>query len=144
MARATVSDAAERTLTAWLTGLMEGQVLLQDLPLCVSAWFHAGEAYGRASRQPEIDRLEHEANSLYMRAYSPKDRHEEYQRRLDEHFRLEDQRFFDALTEPKQHPAHPIGQPQNVSSIRAGQQPAETGVNDGSSSTPERSKRTAA
>lgn len=103
MARATVSDAAERTLAAWLTGLMEGKIRIQDLPLCVSAWFHAGEAYGRASRQPEIDRLEHEANSLYMRAYTPKERHEEYQRRLDEHFRLEDQRFFDALTEQSQH-----------------------------------------
>ncbi|WP_157487054.1 hypothetical protein [Leucobacter salsicius] len=126
-----------------MTQLQEGQIRFADLPLSVSAWYFAGLADGRASRQLEVDRLEREANILWMRAFAPKERHAEYQRRLDEHFRLDEQAFFDAL-EAQHNPAHTIGQPQNVNSIRAGQQPAETGVNDGSSAAPERSKRTAA
>lgn len=91
-----------QTLDQRLDELMKGQVLLQDLPLAVAAWFYAGEAYGRADRQLEIDLLEHEANILWMQAFTPKERHAEYQRRLDEHFRLEEQRFFDAAIQQQQ------------------------------------------
>lgn len=108
MARVPISKEANETLELWLTQLQEGQIQFADLPLSVSAWYFLGLAEGRASRQVEIERLQHEANILWMRAFTPKERHEEYQRRLDEHFRLEDQRFFDALE------AQPAGQPEEL------------------------------
>ncbi|MBL5973692.1 MAG: hypothetical protein D3X82_08000 [Candidatus Leucobacter sulfamidivorax] len=94
MARRQVSAGAERTLDAWLAGLMEGKIHIQDLPLCVAAWFHAGEAYGRAARQLEIDHANHQADLFYMQAMTPKERQQEYQRRLENHFQRENDLFF--------------------------------------------------
>ena len=94
MARWTLSDQAERTLDAWLDGLQRGQIRLQDLPPSVAAFIHAGEAYGRASRQPEIDALNHQLDLLYLAAFNPKDRAEVLQRRLDKHFAAQAALFF--------------------------------------------------
>ena len=82
MARLKVSAAAERTLEAWLAGLMEGRIRVQDLPLCVSAWLHIGEHYGRAARQPEIDRLEREANLLNYLLIPERERRADIEERL--------------------------------------------------------------
>ena len=84
MARWTLSDQAERTLDAWLDGLQRGQIRLQDLPPSVAAFIHAGEAYGRASRQPEIDRLNHLLDAYWARAFLTNDeRRERILQRLD-------------------------------------------------------------
>ena len=84
MARWTVSGHAERTLDAWLDGLQRGQIRLQDLPPSVSAFFYAGEAYGRASRQPEIDTLTHQLDAYWARAFLTHDeRRERILQRLD-------------------------------------------------------------
>lgn len=118
---------------------MKGQLRLQELPLCVSAWFFAGETYGRESRQSEIDQLEqrirlleHQLDTAYLQAYSPADRREIYQQRLDEHFRQRDAEFF-------QEPA----QLNTLHSLRGGTTPPENGVEHGSSAASERSRRAA-
>ena len=77
MARWTLSDQAERTLDAWLDGLQRGQIRLQDLPPSVAAFIHAGEAYGRASRQPEIDLLNHLLDAYWARAFLTNDERRE-------------------------------------------------------------------
>ncbi|WP_416444697.1 hypothetical protein AB3K78_15420 [Leucobacter sp. HNU] len=85
MVRRRISDAAERTLEAWLDQVTKGQLHIAELPLCVSAWFFAGYADGRASRQHEIDRLEHQLDGLWARAFlKPDERRERILRRLDQ------------------------------------------------------------
>ncbi len=84
MTRQRITEAAERTLNAWLNGLMQGEVLIQDLPLAVSAWFHAGEACGRASRQTEIDDFEREVQRLgYLAFHTPGERRDMLLARLN-------------------------------------------------------------
>ena len=143
MARARVSDAAERTLDAWLTGLMEGKIRIQDLPLCVSAWFHAGEAYGRASRDLEVQQLERDVNRWYYLAITtPTQRRDHIERRLSQALEHATVEQWDQLDQDL---AVMAGQPiNNVHSIRADPASAETGVNDGSSAAPERRGRPAA
>lgn len=82
MARWTVSDQAERTLDAWLDGLQRGQIRFLDLPPSVAAFIHAGEAYGRAAGQPEIDRLNHQLDAYWARAFLT---HDERRERILQH-----------------------------------------------------------
>lgn len=100
MARAWTFDEFVQSLEQRLDALQRGQVLIQDLPSAVSAWYFAGEAAGRASRQSEIDQLvrayEQKLDMAYMWAFTPKERREEYQRRLDKHFKDQDAAFFAA------------------------------------------------
>lgn len=53
-----------------------------------------GFGEGWDARQPEVDQLNDEADRLWLRQWSPRDRHQMVQARLDQHFVAEDRRFF--------------------------------------------------
>ena len=143
MARQRVSDAAERTLEAWLDQVTKGQLHIAELPLCVSAWFFAGYADGRASRQHEIDRLEHQLDGLWARAFlKPDERRERILRRLE-------QGLTNATEEQWQQIEHDLAealrdrQLNTLHSLRGGPVPPGQGVQYDSSSTSERGDRAA-
>ncbi|GAA1608535.1 hypothetical protein [Leucobacter chromiireducens] len=143
MARRQVSAAAEHTLTHWLDQVSQGQLPLQELPLCVSAWFHAGEAAGRVSRQPEIDQLNHLLDVYWARAFLTNDeRRERILQRLDTGLQEADEKVWDRI---EQELAQAAGQRQlnTQNSLRGGEHPPEQGVNHDSSSAPERRRRAA-
>lgn len=126
MARKTVSDAAERALNTWLDEVMKGQLPIAELPLCVSAWLHAGEAYGRASRQHEIDELEREVNRLHYLAFTtPNERRERLLSRLDQGLTTADEATWDRLEHDL---AAMAGRQLNIHSIRTSQVPDGNGV----------------
>lgn len=135
MPRLQVDESTETDLETWAAALKAGEIRLWELPPSVSQFFEIGWAEGSESRQPEIDQLtrvyEHRLDTAHMLAYTPKERHEEYQRRLDKYFHDRDATFF---AEPGQLPLH---------SLRGGQESPEQGVQHASSSTPERSDRAA-
>lgn len=79
-----------------------GELKQYELPLEVEQFYQLGLVQGMAYAQQIAREYEHRLNVLYMQAYTPKERHAEYMRRLDEHFRLEDQRFF-AVEEESNH-----------------------------------------
>lgn len=79
-----------------------GQLNQYELPPQVEQFYLYGLAQGMAYAQQQAREYEHKLDIAYLQAYSPKDRREEYQRRLDEHFRLEEQRFF-AVEEESSH-----------------------------------------
>lgn len=53
-----------------------------------------GFGLGWAARQPEVDRLNAEADRLYVRQWSPPKRERIVRQRMDGHFAAEDRRFF--------------------------------------------------
>lgn len=126
MPRRTVSDAAERTLNTWLDEVMKGQLPIAELPLCVSAWLHAGEAYGRAARQHEIDELESEVQRLhYLAFHTPSERREQLLARLDHGLATATEETWQQLEHDLQQIA---GQQLNTHSIRTGHEPDGNGV----------------
>lgn len=141
MPRRTVSDAAERTLNTWLDEVMKGQLPIAELPLCVSAWLHAGEAYGRATRQHEIDALEREVQRLHYLAFTtPSERREQLLARLDQGLATADEATWDRLD-------HDLAvmagqQPNNDSQTLIRAAPA-AGKVDHDNTPPERSRRAA-
>lgn len=58
-------------MTKWLEALMNREIELWGLPPSVAAFYHAGFAEGRASRQHEIDALEREVQRLHYLAFMP-------------------------------------------------------------------------
>lgn len=98
MSRLPVSEVAARHLDKWLDQLMRGVLRLGELPLPVEAFYHAGYLDGMAHAAAQARDYEHKLYLAYIAAYSPKDRREEYQRRMDEYFAAESERFF---TEPQ-------------------------------------------
>lgn len=99
MSQLVISDIAARHLEAWLDQTMRGELVLWQLPPAVAAFYHAGWAERNAAALAEAREYEHQLDLLYLAAYSPKERREEYQRRLDHHFLLEDAAFFAADVE---------------------------------------------
>lgn len=131
MARWKVSEQAERALEAWLDRLQRGQIQIQDLPPSVAAYLHAGEAYGRAARQPEIDHLNHQLDVYWARAFLTNDeRRERILQRLDRGLQEADEATWErieqqlaaASTQPT--PAQQADSPQ---AIRADTTSAERG-----------------
>ncbi|WP_458838481.1 hypothetical protein [Leucobacter sp. HY1910] len=96
MSRLSISAAATVHLDAWFTALDRGELALWQLPPAVAQYVYMGEALGREPLLQQIRRLEHEADLLYLAAFSPRERAAQYRARLDQHFRLEEQRFFAA------------------------------------------------
>lgn len=97
--RLQISEVAAGYLERWLDQTMRGELALHRLPAPVAAWWFAGYAEGIAHARRQAAEYEHQLDQLYLAAFSPKDRAAEYQRRLDEHFRLEDAAFFAAAEE---------------------------------------------
>jgi hypothetical protein len=93
----TISYIAARTLTNWLDQVMVGELKLWELPPQVAAIYFAGWSERDLKAQADAREHEHQLDRMYLAAFSPKDRSEEYQRRLDEYFASESERFF---TEP--------------------------------------------
>lgn len=100
MARRPVSEAADHTLELWLHEVMTGQLSLAELPLSVSAWFFAGEAYGRASRQQEVEDLERQVNRFHNLAFeTDKDRRDRIEERLSQALEMSTEEQWDQLEE---------------------------------------------
>src|SRR5690625_4738947 len=97
--RLKISEAAKRTLKYWLNEVMHGRIPLSRLPLEVASFYHAGWAAGMAFAKAQAREYEHQLDVAYLQAYSPKERQEEIQRRLDEHFRRVDAEFFGGESE---------------------------------------------
>lgn len=134
MPRITISSAAEKHLEAWLDQVMQGQLPLSELPLCVSAWFFAGESYAREELGREIENLRKQLDSAYLQAFAPKERRDEYQRRLDRYFAARDEAFF---SEPEQLNTQQF-------ELEPGRTPEIVSRNDGSSSATSGVRREAA
>lgn len=100
MTRQAISEIAARHLEAWLDRLMRGDLHLGDLPLPVEGFYYAGWAEGMAYAFQQARHYEHRLDLAYVQAYTPKERAQEYQRRLDKHFAEQSARFF---AEPQIH-----------------------------------------
>lgn len=94
MTRQSISEIADRHLEAWLDRLMRGELLLGELPLSVEAFYHAGWAAAASVAQQQAREYERRLDLARLQAYSPKDRAEILQRRLDNHFAQQDAQFF--------------------------------------------------
>lgn len=100
--RTPLYEITERRLNALFEGLMTGELHQSELPLAVEQFYTLGIVQGMAFAQQQAREYEHKLNLLWMQAFTPKERQAEYRRRLDEHFRLEEQRFF-AVEEESNH-----------------------------------------
>lgn len=100
--RPVLSEPARKWLTAAEDGLMRGAINLQDLPLEVSALYHLGRLEGMRYAAEQAREYEHKLDLLYLQAFNPQDRAKELQRRLDAHFRAENERFFTEVHTPAQ------------------------------------------
>lgn len=89
-----ISDVAAHHLDRWLDGLMRGDLHLGDLPLSVEAFYHAGWAAAITYARQQAREYEQRLDLAHLQAYSPKDRAELLQRRLDNHFAQQDALFF--------------------------------------------------
>lgn len=134
MARLTVSDTAAKHLEAWLDQVMQGQLQLSELPLSISAWWFAGEAYAREALNREIENLHKQLDSAYLQAFAPKERREEFQKRLDRYFAARDEEFFSESEQLN----------SSQFDLEAGQSPEIESRHDGSTSASANAGRTAA
>lgn len=94
-----ISEIAERHLESWLDQAMRGELQLWQLPAPVAAWYFAGWADRDHHAQAQARDYEHRLDVLYMQAFTPKERHAEFSRRLEEHFQREEAAFFAADVE---------------------------------------------
>ena len=94
MSRLTISDTAERYIESWADQVERGELSIASLPRSLQRLIFIGFADGLAVAKQQAREYEHKLDQLYLQAYSPKDRREELQRRLDEHFRNVDAAFF--------------------------------------------------
>lgn len=76
-----------------------GELKQYELPLEVEQFYQLGVVQGMAYAQQQAREYEHRLNVLYMQAFTPKERHAEYMRRLDHHFKLQEAAFFAADAE---------------------------------------------
>jgi hypothetical protein len=90
-----VGHSVEKQLGATLWQLFDGTLGLHELTPSLAAWWSLAYEEGRCSRQPEIDRLNAENESLWLRANNdPATASELVQRRLDGSFEEAARRFF--------------------------------------------------
>lgn len=94
MVRLTISQIAERYLDDWADKVQRGELAIWQLPLAVQQFISIGIASAEGQLRAQERGYEHRLDLAYLQAYHPKERAEIYQRRLDKHFRLEEQRFF--------------------------------------------------
>jgi hypothetical protein len=110
--RLTISEVAGRHLDQWADAVVRGELQIWQLPLAVQQFISIGYADGIAYARQQAAEYEHQLDIAYLQAYSPKGRAVEYQRRLTEHFRLEEAAFFAAVEESTHDSTHhrvPLG-----------------------------------
>lgn len=83
MSRITISERAATALSGWATALSNGTMSVDDLPIEVAQFFQLGAASVVADKkvtelEAEVRRLNHEANQLYLSAFTPKERQAKY------------------------------------------------------------------
>lgn len=94
-----IGHTVENQLEDILWKLILGDVDLHQCTPALAAWWHLAYDEGRRSRQPEIDRLNTENESLWLRANnSPAEAVELVQRRLDGSFDEAARQFFGEVT----------------------------------------------
>lgn len=94
-----ISEAATRHLDLWADLLQRGELAIQQLPPALQQYVSIGWAEAHLMAVAQARDYEHQLDRMALALLNPKDRAAEYQRRLDQHFRLEEQRFFAAEEE---------------------------------------------
>ncbi|MBC9943789.1 hypothetical protein ICL81_04515 [Leucobacter sp. cx-328] len=94
MTRLTISDTAERYIESWADQVERGELSIASLPRSLQRLIFIGFADGLAIAKQQAAEFEHQLDQAYLQSYSPKDRQEELQRRLDRHFAQQDALFF--------------------------------------------------
>lgn len=94
MTRLAVSEVAERHLDKWADAVQRGELSIWQLPLAVQQFVSIGWADGIAYARQQAAEYEYQLDRLYLAAFSPKERREALQQRLDQHFEAECERFF--------------------------------------------------
>jgi hypothetical protein len=80
-----IGATIERHLETVLWRLVDGDLDLTDLAPALRAWWLVAYDQGRASRQPEVDRLSAECDRLHLIAYNtPEQVRDIYIKRMDE------------------------------------------------------------
>lgn len=92
--RITITESATRHLDAWADKVQRGELHISQLPPAVQQFIYIGLAWADEHLRALTDEYEHKLDLAYIQAHHPKERAEIYQQRLDNHFRLEEQRFF--------------------------------------------------
>lgn len=90
----TISEAATRHLDLWADRLQRGELAIWQLPLALQQYVSIGLAEGMAYAKQQATEYEHKLDRMYLAVMNPKDRAAVLQRRLDEHFASECDRFF--------------------------------------------------
>jgi hypothetical protein len=103
----TISEVAERHLDLWADQLQRGELQIWQLPLALQQYVSLGWAEGMAHAYRQARDYEHQLDIAYMQTVTPKDRQQEYRRRLDEHFQLEEAAFFAAADEELRNDRNP-------------------------------------
>lgn len=96
MSQLVISEVAERHLDQWANALQRGELQVWQLPGSVQQFVSIGWVDGMTQARQQTAEYEHRLDIAYLQAYSPKERREEYQRRLDTHFQLEEAAFYAA------------------------------------------------
>lgn len=95
----TISEIATRHLDLWADQLQRGEIAIWQLPHALQQFISIGWAEAHLAAVQQAADYEHQLDRMALALLNPKDRAAEYQRRLDQHFRLEEQRFFAAEEE---------------------------------------------
>lgn len=90
----TISDAATRHLDLWAEQLQRGELAIWQLPLAVQQFISIGWADAHLMAVEQARVYEHQLDRMALALLNPKDRAAVLQRRLDQHFAEQADRFF--------------------------------------------------
>lgn len=90
----TISEAATRHLDMWADQLQRGELSIWQLPLALQQFVSIGWAEAHKAAVEQAREYEHQLDRMAVALLNPKDRVAELQRRLDQHFADEAERFF--------------------------------------------------
>lgn len=90
----TISEVAERHLDLWADQLQRGELQIWQLPLAVQQFVSIGWAERHQQALSEARDYDYQLDRMYLAVMNPKDRAAELQRRLDQHFADQCDRFF--------------------------------------------------
>lgn len=94
MTRLAISEIAERHLDQWADALQRGELQVWQLPLAVQQFISIGWADAHLQAVEQARDYEHQLDRMALALLNPKDRAAVLQRRLDQHFAAEADRFF--------------------------------------------------
>lgn len=89
-----ISEAATRHLDLWADQLQRGEIAIWQLPLALQQFISIGWADAHLMAVAEARDYEHQLDRMAVALLNPKDRAALLQRRLDQHFAAEADRFF--------------------------------------------------